>query len=97
MLAALGFLRALDRAISAARRLIVICLQDTARSMGLINSEFRAWLAPRFPRRPIEDVLQHRTQISGQPVLVIDAADPGRPAAVLDRSGRSGGDRAGLN
>src|SRR5262245_19711374 len=52
MLAALGFLRALDRAISGARRLIVICLQDAARSMGMSDSEFCAWLAPRFPRHP---------------------------------------------
>jgi hypothetical protein len=29
---------------------------------------------PALPRHPIEDVLQHRTQISGQPVLVMDAA-----------------------
>jgi hypothetical protein len=51
------------------------------------DSEFCAWLAPRFPRHPIEDVLQHRTQISGQPVRVMDAADPGRPQLYSIASG----------
>src|SRR5262245_50215828 len=42
------------------------------------RSPARGWSA-RFPADPVEDVLQHRTQISGQPALILDVGNPARP------------------
>ena len=91
-------LHALDRAIGGARRLIVVCLQDAGGSMGsAIASSARGW--PRASHAdPVEDVLQHSRQISGQPALIMDVGDPGRPQLYsIPAARRSGGNAPGWN
>jgi hypothetical protein len=78
-LVALGWLRHLDHAIGGARAMIIVSLQDLALAKGMSAPECRRWLAAQAGQHAIQDVLQRRTQIVGQPVLVIDANDLARP------------------
>src|SRR5687768_8707411 len=72
MLAAIVFLRAIDRAISAAHPVIVCALEDLARDAGLSVPEYRLWLARHTQTYDIPEVLAHRVQVTGQPVLILD-------------------------
>jgi hypothetical protein len=76
---AFDFLRTLEGRIAGARRLVMISLQDACRESGMSAAEYRAWLAEHLPRYSIRDVLEHRAQICGQPVLLMDEGDPAHP------------------
>jgi hypothetical protein len=76
---AFDFLRTLEHRIAGGRRLVMISLQDASREAEMSVAEYHAWLAEHLPRYSIQDVLKHRAQVWGQPVVVMNEDDPANP------------------
>jgi hypothetical protein len=76
---AFEFLKMLEDRIAGSRPLVMISLQSAAREAEMSAAEYRAWLAEYLTRYSIRDVLEHRAQVAGQPIVVMDEKDLAHP------------------